>query len=69
MASSNQDILDAMESIAREAPAELLKQYGMQELAIVSAAISLKRIADFLDEELRYNPTSVNLFDRLTSKS
>lgn len=31
----------------------------------VSIAISLKRIADFLDDELRYDPYTHNLFDRL----
>jgi len=56
MSSSNQDILDALESIAREAPVSLLEQRGMMACAHISAAISLKRIADKLEEGL---PVSV----------
>lgn len=63
MPSTNQDILDAMESVAREASVDLLHQEGMENLAIVSAAISLKRIADVLDQH--DNATLTNLIQHL----
>lgn len=50
MTSTNQDILDSLESVARESPVDLLKQEGMMELAVISAAMSLKRIADSLEK-------------------
>lgn len=47
--STQQDLIDLMEPTAANAPIDTLSSGGMQELAIVSAAISLKRIADYLD--------------------
>lgn len=55
MTTFTKDLLDAMEQLPANASVDTLKQAGLTEVAMVSAAVSLKRIADVLDLVVDHN--------------